>query len=111
MTLPDHSDSRRALLAVRTQAVATGGGWTIPTDVFEKVRAALEGDPLDPGCVTVTLPRDDLQRVYELAVARAVSIESTETEARYGFGSEGFRRPADAIRAALDETQRGMEGS
>jgi hypothetical protein len=90
-------------LAVRTQAVATGGGWTIASDVFEKVRAALEGDPVDPGYATVTLAREDMERVWELIVARAVSLEGAETEARSSFGARDFRRPADAIKAALSD--------
>lgn len=54
------------------------------------------------GDVTVTLRRDDMQRVYELAVARAVSIEGAEAEVRFPLGSEAFRRPANAIREVLD---------
>lgn len=52
--------------------------------------------------VTVTLPREEMQRVYELVVARAVQIESAEEQALSGLGSTGFRRPANAIREALD---------
>ena len=54
--------------------------------------------------VTLTLSREDMIRVHELVVARAVSCEAAEEAVQTGLGSPNFRRPADAIFRALSES-------
>lgn len=59
----------------------------------------LTADEAEP--VTVTLPREALERTHELLVARAVTIETTEEAAQADFGSGMWRAPANEIRRAL----------
>ena len=56
--------------------------------------------------VNLALPREDMQAVWEVVVARAVNYEDAEAAIRDGLGSIHWRRRADAIRAALDDALR-----
>ena len=51
--------------------------------------------------VTLILSTEDMVRVHELVVARAVALEAAEETAMQGLGSVKYRRPADAIRRAI----------
>lgn len=56
----------------------------------------------DHELLTIDLPREWMQTLYELALARAVALEASEEIAMCDAGSGRFRKPADALARTLN---------